>query len=87
MGGTALLISCRRLLSELSNFLDGSVDPQLRSELEAHLRECPDCWCLYDTTRQTLLIFRGNEPYPMPEDVKNHLAEALRDKMAQRVRV
>lgn len=80
------MIPCRKLLSELSNLLDGGVDPQLRSELETHLRDCPDCWILYDTTRQTLLIFRGNEPYPMPEDVKSRLAEAVRAKVTQRVR-
>ena len=79
------MISCRKLLSELSNLLDDDVDPGLRAQLEYHLRACPDCWCLYDTTRHVLQVFRGNEPYPMPEEVKGRLAAAIRNKMAARV--
>lgn len=85
LGGGGL-ISCRKLLSELSNLLDDDVDPQLRAQLEVHMKACPDCWCTYDTTRQVLLFFRGNEPYPMPEDVKERLTSALRQKIAARVR-
>lgn len=75
---------CRKLLVELSNYLDGELDPALRRELELHLKACPECWVLLDTTRKAIQIFRGSEPYPMPEDVKSRLAEALRRKRAQR---
>ncbi len=75
---------CKKLLVELSNYLDGDVDPQLKQELEVHLKACPDCWVLCDTTRRTIQIFRGNEPYPMPEQVKDRLAAALRRKAAER---
>lgn len=71
-------------MSELSNILEDEVDPTLRKELEAHLKACPDCWVTYDTTRQTLLIFRGSEPYPMPEEVKTRLAAAIRQKLAEK---
>mgnify|MGYP002153786347 CR=1 FL=1 len=79
----ARLISCRKLLAELSNYLDDELDPDLRRELQVHLRACPDCWVLFDTTRRTIIILRGNEPYPMPEDVKQRLTEAIHRKMAR----
>lgn len=78
------MISCRKLLSELSNFLDDDVDPRLREELEKHLKACPECWVVCDTTRQTIMIFRGNEPYPLPEEVHTRLTLALRRKLAER---
>ena len=71
------MITCTTLLTELSNYLDGEVDAELRAELEAHLRACPGCLVLYDTTRRTILVFRGTEPYPMPEEVKVRLAAAI----------
>ena len=77
------MISCRKLLVELSNYLDGEIAPSLRRELAVHLKACPKCWVIFDTTRKTIEIFRGYEPYPMPEDVKLHLAEALSCKLAQ----
>jgi anti-sigma factor RsiW len=78
------LTGCKKLLVQLSNYLDGDLDPALRRELELHLKACPDCWVICDTTRKTIEIFRGNEPYPMPEDVKTRLADALRRKLTGR---
>ncbi len=73
-------------MSELSNLLDDEVDPQLREELEVHMKACPDCWVTYDTTRQTILIFRGNEPYPLPDEVHDRLSTAVRRVLNARVR-
>lgn len=74
------MVTCKKLLAKLSDYLDGELDPALRQELETHARRCPDCWVMVDTTRRTIEIFRGNEPYPMPEDVKSRLFAALRRK-------
>lgn len=80
---TFLKTGCKKLLSELSNYLDDELDPHLRSELEKHMRACPDCRVVCDQTKQTIEIYRGNDPYPMPTEVKNRLADALRRKAAQ----
>ncbi len=79
------MTSCKKLLAELSNYLDEDLDPGLRQELEVHLKACPDCWVVCDTTRKTIQIFRGNEPYPMPDDVKERLAAALRAKAGSKL--
>lgn len=73
-------------MSELSNLLDDEIDPKLREELEVHMKACPDCWVTYDTTRQTIQIFRGNAPYPLPEDVHDRLSAAVRLALSARVR-
>ena len=80
------MITCKKLLAELSNYLDDEMDSALRLEFEFHLKACPECWVICDTTRMTIQIFRGNEPYPMPEDVKARLAAALHRKVAERSR-
>lgn len=80
------MITCKKLLAELSNYLDDEMDAALRRELESHLKACPECWVTCDTTRMTIEIFRGNEPYPMPEDVKTRLAAVLHRKVAGRNR-
>jgi len=82
--GVEELDLCRKLLSEVSNYLDDDLDPQLRLELERHMKACPECWVVCDTTRRTIQIFRGNEPYPMPDTVKGRLYDALRRRYAQR---
>ncbi len=58
--------------------LQESAREDVRRELEQHLAECPNCWVLCDTTKKTLEIFRGTDPYPIPEEVHNRLITALR---------
>jgi len=68
---------CKRLLKELTDYLDGSLDSEVRVQLEAHLAKCPNCWVVCDTTRKTIEVFKGMDPYPLPEDVKSRLMKAL----------
>ena len=71
-------MSCKKLLSEISNYLDGEVETELRQELEEHIAKCPNCWVVFDTTRKTVEIYQGCEPYPIPESLQTRLREALR---------
>ena len=72
------MISCRKLLSELSNYLDNEIEPQVREELERHIAKCPNCWVIFDSTRKTIQFYQGCEPYPIPEHLRHKLQEALR---------
>jgi anti-sigma factor RsiW len=76
------LLTCKDFLSELSDYLDETIDAELRTKLEKHITECPNCWVILDTTRKTIQIYKGMEPYPIPPDVENRLMKALEKKMA-----
>ena len=71
------MVTCKDFLSELNEYLDGSVEVGLREELEHHLSECPNCWVVCDTTKKTIQIYRGVDPYQVPADVHNRLIAAL----------
>ena len=72
-------MSCRKLLSEISNYLDGDMDPAARQELEEHIARCPNCLVVFDTTRRTIQIYQGCcEPYPVSERLQTRLHDALR---------
>ena len=76
------MLTCKDFLSELSDYLDETIDAELRTKLERHITECPNCWVIADTTRKTIQIYKGMEPYPIPADVESRLMEALEKKMA-----
>jgi len=80
------LLTCKDFLSELSDFLDESIDAELRAKLERHMSECPNCWVIADTTRRTIKIYKGMEAHPVPEDVQSRLMAALEKKMATKGR-
>jgi hypothetical protein len=78
------LLTCKDFLHELSDYLDESVDAEVRSKLEKHITECPNCWVIADTTKKTIQIYKGVDPYPVPEDVQSRLMAALEKKIAAR---
>jgi anti-sigma factor RsiW len=80
------LLTCKEFLEELGDYLDETVDADIRARLEAHIMECPNCWVISDTTRKTIRIYRGMEPHPIPSDVESRLMAALEKKIAARGR-
>jgi anti-sigma factor (TIGR02949 family) len=76
------LLTCKDFLRELSDYLDESLDKELRAKLEKHIAECPNCWVIADTTRKTIKIYKGMDAYPVPVDVQSRLMAALEKKMA-----
>ncbi len=76
------MLTCKDFLRELSDFLDESTDKEVRAKLEQHMAECPNCWVIADTTKKTIQIYKGMDPYPIPRDVESRLMKALEKKMA-----
>lgn len=76
------MLSCKDFLEELSDFLDESLAPEIRRELERHVAECPNCWVICDTTRKTIQVYRGMEPVPIPVEIETRLMAAVVRKMA-----
>jgi anti-sigma factor RsiW len=78
------LLTCKDFLNELTDYLDECLDAEVRAKLEKHIAECPNCWVIADTTRKTIQIYQGMDPYPIPSDVEARLMTALEKKMAEK---
>ena len=70
-------MNCKKVILELTSYLDGVLDSTMRIDLEQHLSSCTDCRMVVDTTRKTIQIFCNSEPVPLPEDVRKRLHTAL----------
>ena len=73
-------MNCKKVILELTSYLDGALDASVRIDLEQHLGRCTDCRLVVDTTRKTIQIFCNSEPVPLPEDVRSRLHAALLDR-------
>jgi len=71
------MVSCKKVIAELSNFLDESVDPKLRAEIEAHLRRCVRCSTLLDSTRKVLIITGDERTFEVPLGYSERLHKDL----------
>jgi hypothetical protein len=75
------LLTCKQFLQELNDYLDPSIDPETKRHLESHVSQCPNCFVVVDTTLKTLKVYKGMEPQPVPEDLRNRLWAAVERKM------
>ena len=78
------MLTCKDFLKELSDYLDESLDKQIRSELEQHITECPNCWVVCDTTKKTIQVFKGMKEYAVPSDVHERLMAAVERKCSDK---
>lgn len=68
---------CSHLLAGLSAYIDGEAEAALCAEIEQHLAACENCRVVVDTLRRTVLLYREEQPAPLPEGVKLRLYKAL----------
>lgn len=71
------MLTCKRFLQEMNDFLDEKLDPEVRTELQKHLNECPNCWVVCDTTKKTIKIFKGMQAQLIPASIQTRLSEYL----------
>ena len=76
------MLTCKEFLQELTDYLDENIDTELRSKLEAHINNCPNCFVIFDTTRRTIQVYKGMEAQSIPSDVHVRLMAALEKRMA-----
>jgi anti-sigma factor (TIGR02949 family) len=75
------LLTCKQFLQELNDYLDETLDPKMRADLQRHVEECPNCWVVCDTTQKTLKVFKGMDAQPIPSDIHARLMAALEKRM------
>lgn len=76
-------MNCKTLVVELEDYLDESLDPELRTTIEVHLAKCKNCKLIVDTTKKTIQIFCNSEPAPLSEDTRHRLHDALIKKLGR----
>jgi predicted anti-sigma-YlaC factor YlaD len=70
-------MKCKEMLAALSDFIDGDLEDRLCAEIEAHMRNCPDCEAMVDTLRKTVLLYRTYGQEEVPADVQSRLYAVL----------
>ena len=70
-------MKCQEMLGALSDFIDGELEAHLCAEIEAHMRDCPDCQVMVDTLRKTVVLYQKYGQSQVPEDVQHRLYAVL----------
>ena len=76
-------MNCTEFLAQLGDFIDDQVPTGLVPELQAHLDGCDHCVITMRTTQKTIQIYRDNEVYELPPDLRARLHAAILAKCKQ----
>jgi anti-sigma factor RsiW len=79
-------VNCKKVIVELTSYLDGVLDSAMQTDLEQHLSRCTDCRLVVDTCRKTIQIFCNSEPVPLPDDVRSRLHSALLERFRRKAK-
>ena len=73
-------MTCTEFLSKLDDYFDGNVDADVLAEVRAHVKKCSHCEVVLDSTRKTISIYRENEVYEFPDELRERLHAAIMKK-------
>src|SRR5258708_1047666 len=76
-----MVIRCEEVWPEISNYLEGEVDPALRAALEEHFRGCRHCTAVLDGTRNVIQLYGDERMIEMPVGFSHRLHRRLEDNM------
>jgi anti-sigma factor RsiW len=79
-------MNCDELLTLLSEYIDGDVDPGICGELEKHLAGCDPCRIVVDNMQRTVRLYKEGKEYELPLPFRQRLHEALRERWKERKR-
>ena len=70
-------MKCSEFLALLDDVIDDSITPEVRADLELHLKRCGHCEVILNTTRKTIQIYRSHEIYDLPAGLRDRLHAAI----------
>lgn len=79
-------MKCTEFLEHLSDYFDEKSATQVRAELERHMKACSHCNVVFNTTRQTIEVYRNNELYELPLCPCDRLRKAIMKKCSELIR-
>jgi anti-sigma factor RsiW len=75
------MLTCRALIDILDDYLDGTLSPDDRAEIERHLAVCEPCRAYLATYRKTRALGAEAGRVEMPEEMKARLRQFLLERL------
>ena len=72
-----MVVSCEEVWREVSNYLEGEVDPALRTAIEDHVRGCQRCAAILDGTRNVIQLYGDERMLEVPLGFSNRLHQRI----------
>jgi predicted anti-sigma-YlaC factor YlaD len=77
----AMGISCEEVWRDISDYIDGDLDPIPRAALDQHFVECRHCAAVLEGTRNVIVLYRDERVLAPPEGFHDRLYQRLEQDM------
>lgn len=81
-----MVVGCEVVWREISNYLEGDVDPALRAAMDVHIQTCKACTSVLEGTRNVIEIYSDERMLEVPLGFGNRLQHRLEENVTQRSR-
>jgi anti-sigma factor RsiW len=61
----------------ISEYIDGTLDPAVRADVERHLEHCEICSAVLDSTRNIIVLMADDRVFELPIDFSKRLHARL----------
>ena len=75
-------LDCKHVWGFISDYIDHTVAPELRVEIEKHLEHCEICSAILDSTRNILVLTADDRTFELPVGFSERLHERLAKELA-----
>jgi anti-sigma factor RsiW len=75
-------LNCKHVWAYISDYIDDSVPPELREEIDRHLEHCEICSAILDSTRNILVLTGDDRTFELPVGYSERLHERLARELA-----
>jgi hypothetical protein len=74
-----MVVSCEEVWREISNYLDGEIEPDLRVAIQEHIAGCRHCAAVVEGTRNVLQLYGDERMLEVPFGFSHRLQQRLLD--------
>jgi anti-sigma factor RsiW len=76
-----VLIECKHVWDHISDYLDGTLAPEIREQVQKHLEHCEICSAILDSTRNILILTADERIFELPLGFSERLHARLEAEM------
>ena len=79
-----MVVSCEQVWRQVSNYLEGDLDPALKAALDEHLKGCKRCTAVVEGTRNIIAVYGDERLQEVPFGFGQRLHRKLEEQMPGR---
>ncbi len=76
-----MIVDCRLIWSEISNYIDNDIAPEMRAEMEEHLAHCRICTAVLDGAYNIVTIVADDRVFRLPTGFSSRLKQRIQDEI------